>query len=61
MPRTARHAPGDMIFQVLNRGNARDELFSKEDDYAAFEKVLLETQEHGKLRNWFSCEFWVIA
>jgi putative transposase len=45
MPRRARHAPGDMIFHVLNRGNARDELFSKEDDYAAFEKVLLETQE----------------
>ena len=44
MPRTARHAPGGMIFHVLNRGNARDHIFDKDADYAAFEKVLAETQ-----------------
>ena len=43
MPRTARQAPGEMIFHVLNRGNARDEIFNDEADYLAFEKVLLET------------------
>jgi putative transposase len=50
MPRTTRHTPGDMIFHVLNRGNAREDIFSKEDDYAAFEKVLLETQEQVFVR-----------
>ena len=36
MPRAARHAPGGMIFHVLNRGNARDQIFDQEADYAAF-------------------------
>ena len=44
MPRTARQAPGGMIFHVLNRGNARDRIFEDDADYAAFEKVLAETQ-----------------
>jgi putative transposase len=39
-----------MIFHVLNRGNARDQIFDKESDYAAFEKVLLETQEQVFVR-----------
>jgi hypothetical protein len=30
MPRTARLALGDMIFHVLNRGSAREEIFSNE-------------------------------
>ena len=33
-----------MIFHVLNRGNARDRIFDDDADYAAFEKVLAETQ-----------------
>ena len=44
MPRTARQSPGGMIFHVLNRGNARDQIFDDDADYAAFEKVLAETQ-----------------
>ena len=32
-----------MIFHVLNRGNARDQIFEKAADYLAFEKVLAET------------------
>ena len=39
-----------MIFHVLNRGNARDQIFDKEADFAAFEKVLAETQEHVMVR-----------
>src|SRR6202035_3812225 len=42
MPRTARIAPGGMVFHVLNRGNARAEIFGDFGDYAAFEKVLAE-------------------
>ena len=45
MPRTARRTPGGMICPVLNRGNARDLLFEKDADDAAFEKVLGQTQE----------------
>ena len=50
MPRTARNAPGGMIFHVLNRGNARDRIFSKDADFAAFETVLAETQERAMVR-----------
>ena len=45
MPRTARVAPGGMIFHVLNRGNARDQIFHKEADFLAFENVMAETME----------------
>ena len=39
-----------MIFHVLNRGNARDQIFDKDTDYAAFEKVLAESQEQVSVR-----------
>jgi hypothetical protein len=42
MPRTARGAPGGLVFHVLNRGVARTELFEKPADYQAFERVLRE-------------------
>ena len=50
MPRTARQSPGGMIFHVLNRGNARDQIFDRDSDYAAFEKVLAESQEQVSVR-----------
>ena len=40
MPRTARHAPGGLIFHVLNRGNARAQIFDEDQDYQAFQRVL---------------------
>jgi putative transposase len=40
MPRTARNAPGGIVFHVLNRGVGRREIFAKDDDYAAFERVM---------------------
>ncbi len=43
MPRTARIAPGGMVFHVLNRANARARIFGKEADYVAFERVMRET------------------
>jgi hypothetical protein len=43
MPRSARIAPGGMVFHVLNRGVARMQLFEKPADYQAFEQVLGET------------------
>ena len=50
MPRTARYAPGGVIFHVLNRGNARDDIFGDDADFAAFEKVLAETQQQVFVR-----------
>jgi putative transposase len=40
MPRTARKAPAGVIFHVLNRGVGRRNIFSKDEDYAAFERVM---------------------
>ena len=39
MPRTARKAPGGMVYHVINRGVGRNKLFFNDDDYQAFEGV----------------------
>lgn len=36
MPRTARASRGNWCYHVLNRGNARAEVFHKDDDFDAF-------------------------
>ncbi|MCH7996071.1 MAG: transposase, partial [Planctomycetes bacterium] len=36
MPRTARASVGGICYHVINRGNARAEVFHKERDYEAF-------------------------
>jgi putative transposase len=43
MPRTARVAPGGVIFHCLNRGNDRRPVFDDPGDYAAFERALAAT------------------
>ena len=43
MPRTARRAPGGMVFHVLNRGVGRRTLFHKDEDFAGFERTLETT------------------
>jgi hypothetical protein len=40
MPRTARVAPGGMVFHVLNRGVGRMGLLLKDAECAAFERVI---------------------
>src|SRR4051812_3910206 len=45
MPRVARHAPGGYVYHVLNRANGRLKLFKKDEDFEAFERVLLAAQE----------------
>jgi hypothetical protein len=42
-PRTARIAPGGTVFHVLNRANASARISGKNADYAAFERVMIET------------------
>src|SRR6185437_7919197 len=45
MPRSARIAPGGMVFHCLNRGNDRRQIFDDAGDFAAFERVLQVTLE----------------
>jgi len=39
-----------MIFHVVNRGNARRELFTKPADYDAFERVMVEADAQVPMR-----------
>jgi REP-associated tyrosine transposase len=50
MPRTARVAPGGMIFHVLNRANNRDTIFAAEDDYRAFLRAMRDAQQKKPMR-----------
>ncbi len=45
MPRTARAIEAGLVYHVLNRGNGRMRLFHKDQDFAAFERVLGEGLE----------------
>jgi len=50
MPRKARVAPGGLVYHVLNRAAGRTTLFRGDDDFAAFERVMLEAHERFPLR-----------
>ena len=39
-----------MVFHVLNRGNARMQLFDKPADYNAFERCMVQAAEHVNMR-----------
>ncbi len=43
MPRPRRYSPGGMVFHVLNRGVGRRMLFTKDEDFLAFERVVEES------------------
>ena len=45
MPRRARNTPAGLVYHVLNRGVGRQTLFHKDEDYAAFERVMAEAHE----------------
>jgi putative transposase len=45
MPRSARNAPGNVVYHVLNRGVGRMQLFRGQRDYQAFEQVLADALE----------------
>jgi len=42
MPRSARASAGGYSYHVINRGNARSEVFHKEEDYGAFLRIMAE-------------------
>jgi putative transposase len=50
MPRRARSIQGGLVYHILNRANARMNPFEKEEDYAAFERVLEEAHAREPLR-----------
>jgi len=50
MPRPPRIVEADAIYHVLNRANARAQIFSGEGDYRAFEEVLIEAKEKHPMR-----------
>jgi len=50
MPRGARIAPGEIVYHVLNRANARSELFHKPEDYSAFERIMISAMQRTPIR-----------
>ena len=50
MPRTARASVGDYCYHVINRGNARAEVFHAEGDYRAFINLLSDASERIPMR-----------
>ncbi|MCX7424550.1 MAG: transposase [Planctomycetia bacterium] len=50
MARTARASVGGVCYHVLNRGNAREEVFYRKEDYAAFLDLMEEAEERLPMR-----------
>jgi putative transposase len=50
MPRTARASVGDVCYHVINRGNARGDVFHKHEDFAAFVTLLEQACERLPMR-----------
>src|ERR1700733_9331834 len=50
MPRTARIAPGGIVFHVLNRSGGRAKLFNNDDEFAAFDAAIERTLESCPMR-----------
>ncbi|MGH7254210.1 MAG: REP-associated tyrosine transposase [Nitrospirales bacterium] len=50
MPRTARASVGGLCYHVINRGNARADVFRKSEDYAAFRELVREAADRVRMR-----------
>ena len=50
MPRAPRADEGGLVYHVLNRGNARGEIFLDRDDYQLFEDLLQEGRTRVDVR-----------
>lgn len=50
MPRTARASKGGHVYHVINRGNGRQTVFHKPDDYAAFVNLMVEANQRIAMR-----------
>ena len=50
MPRTSRASVGGVCCHVLNRGNGRQDVFHKDEDFAAFLQLLADANERLPMR-----------
>lgn len=50
MPRQPRVAPGGLIYHILNRSAGRTKLFRTDEDFLAFQRVMLEACELHPIR-----------
>ena len=50
MGRPLRTTAGGLVYHVLNRANARMQIFDNENDYDAFERILGEAVERTRMR-----------
>jgi putative transposase len=50
MPRLARVDVGGEIYHIINRANGRLQIFSNDEDYRLFEKILLDAKELTGMR-----------
>ena len=50
MPRTSRASVGGVCYHVLNRGNAREDVFHKTEDFVAFLDLMAEAKEKLPMR-----------
>ncbi len=50
MPRSIRASEGNLCSHVLNRGNARAEVFHRGEDYAAFLDAMIEASVRLPMR-----------
>jgi len=50
MPRQPRSAPGGLVYHVLNRSVGRMKLFRHDDDFQAFQRVILQAHERHPIR-----------
>jgi putative transposase len=50
MPRAARVFGDNEVYHVLNRGNGRQDVFRKPEDFAAFVKLIGEAKERYPIK-----------
>ena len=55
MPRSLRTDVGDIIYHVINRANARLQIFHTDSDYTLFEEVLTQAQKRTEVRIFSFC------
>ena len=55
MPRIARGLANKQIYHVFNRGNGKQKVFHKEQDYAAFIKLMSEAKKRYPLKIFAYC------
>lgn len=50
MPRALRASHGGLVYHVLNRSNARVQIFDDSDDYEMFEEVICQARQRVNMR-----------